>query len=142
MTSLTLTRRIAARPSVVWDLLVTPEGLRQWIGPDDGPVLVADTDARTGGSFRLRFRITDGSEHEASGTYITVEAPKRLVMSWQWLGDEDEGGTSEVEIVLRPVDDGTELTFTHRRLSSEASRDGHMEGWKGSLDKLVAAAAA
>lgn len=142
MNSLTLTRRIAARPSVVWGLLVTPEGLRRWIGPDAGPVLVAEADPRIGGGFRLRFRMEDGSEHEARGTYVAVEPPTRLVMSWLWLGEEDEGGTSEVEIRLRPVDDGTELAFTHRRLSSKASRDGHVEGWTGSLDKLAAAVAA
>ena len=40
MTSLTLLRRIAARPSIVFDALVTPEGIASWWGPDGGPVLV------------------------------------------------------------------------------------------------------
>jgi uncharacterized protein YndB with AHSA1/START domain len=41
MTSLTLVRRIKARPSIVFDALTTPEGIACWWGPDDGPVLVA-----------------------------------------------------------------------------------------------------
>ena len=38
MTSLTLVRRIKARPSVLFDLLVTADGIAQWWGPDAGPV--------------------------------------------------------------------------------------------------------
>ncbi len=46
MTSLTLVRRIKARPSIVFDALTTPEGIACWWGPDGGPVLVAETDPR------------------------------------------------------------------------------------------------
>ncbi len=44
MTSLTLVRRIAARPSIVFDALTTPEGIAWWWGPDEGPVLVIESD--------------------------------------------------------------------------------------------------
>src|ERR1700738_2529073 len=47
MTSLTLVRRIKARPSIVFDALTTAEGIASWWGPDGGPVLVAETDAAT-----------------------------------------------------------------------------------------------
>ena len=39
-------------------------------------------------------------------------------------------------IELRPIETGTELTFTHERLQTEASRDSHHWGWTGALDKL------
>jgi uncharacterized protein YndB with AHSA1/START domain len=138
-TSLTLVRQIAAPPALVWEMLVTPDGLREWIGPDAGPVLVADVEPHEGGSYRFRFRTIEGSEHEASGRCLAFEPLHRLVMSWSWLGDNDNGGESEVEFELAPADDGTRLTLTHRGLSDEASRDGHALGWTGSLDKLVAA---
>ena len=54
MTSLTLVRRIKARPSIVFDALTTPEGIASWWGPDGGPVLVAETDPQVGGRFRVR----------------------------------------------------------------------------------------
>jgi uncharacterized protein YndB with AHSA1/START domain len=136
MTSLTLVRRIAARPSIVFDALTTPEGIKCWWGPDGGPVLVAETDARVGGRFRVRFRTLEGSEHESSGQYIEVRKPERLVMTWRWLGKEDPG-ESRVEIDLRPIADGTEITFTHSGLHDEESRLGHERGWSGALDKLV-----
>ena len=135
MTSLTMTRRIAARPSIVFDALTTPEGIACWWGPDSGPVLLAETDVRVGGRFRVRFRMLDGSEHESSGEYIEVVRPERLAMSWRWVGGEDPG-ESRVEIDLRAIPEGTELTFTHSRLRDEETRRSHEEGWNGALDKL------
>ena len=135
MTSLTLVRRIAARPSIVFDALTTPDGIACWWGPDAGPVLLAETDVRVGGRFRVRFRTLDGSEHESSGEYLEVARPARLAMSWRWEAGEDPG-ESLVEIELRAIAEGTELTFTHSRLRDEDTRRSHEEGWNGALDKL------
>ena len=140
MTSLTLVRRICARPSIVFEALTTPHGIAQWWGPDGGPVLLAETDVRSGGRFRVRFRLLDGSEHESTGEYLDVVEPKRLVMSWQWTsgGESDEGAeVSRIEIDLKPIDTGTEITLTHARLRTEVSRASHERGWAGALDKLV-----
>ncbi len=135
MTSLTLVRRIAARPSIVFDALTTPEGIACWWGPDAGPVLLAETDVRVGGRYRVRFRMLDGSEYESYGEYLEVVRPERLAMSWRWTGGEDPW-ESRVEIDLRAITDGTELTFTHSRLRDEEARRGHEKGWNGALDKL------
>ena len=135
MTSLTLVRRILARPSIVFDALTSPEGIACWWGPDAGPVLLAETDVRVGGRFRVRFRMLDGSEHESSGEYLEVVRPQRLAMSWRWAADED-AGESLVEIDLHPVTEGTELTLTHSRLHDETSGRSHEAGWRGALDKL------
>jgi uncharacterized protein YndB with AHSA1/START domain len=140
MTSLTLVRRIRARPSIVFEALTTPEGIAQWWGPDAGPVLVAETDVRAGGRFRVRFRMLDGTEHESTGEYLEIVESKRLVMSWQWSSGgeaQEDGELSRIEIDLKRIDAGTELTFTHARLKTDASRASHERGWSGALDKLV-----
>jgi uncharacterized protein YndB with AHSA1/START domain len=138
MTSLTLVRRIAARPSLVFEALVTPEQIRQWWGPDAGPVLLVETDPRPGGQFRVVFRTLDGSEHESSGTYLEFDPPHRLAMSWRWVKGGGDDGESRVEVSLRAVEAGTELTFTHARLGDEAARESHRHGWNCALDKLEA----
>jgi uncharacterized protein YndB with AHSA1/START domain len=135
-----LVRRIAARPAIVFDALTTPAGIACWWGPDDGPVLLAETDIRPGGRFRVRFRMLNGTEHESTGQYSEVVRPTRLVMTWRWTegGEPEEAGEeSRVEIDLRPIDTGTELTFTHARLRTDASKASHEHGWIGALDKLV-----
>jgi uncharacterized protein YndB with AHSA1/START domain len=135
MTSLTLVRRIKARPSIVFDALTTPEGIASWWGPDEGPVLVAETDPRVGGHFRVRFRMVDGSEHESTGEYLEVVKPERLSMSWRWTGGAEDPGESLVEIRLRAVSE-TELTLTHSRLRDEETCRSHKDGWTGALGKL------
>ena len=139
MTSLTLVRRIRARPAIVFEALTTPEGIAQWWGPDAGPVLAVETDVRVGGRFRVRFRMLDGTEHESIGEYLEVIESERLAMSWQWTtgGEPEESGAiSRIEIDLKPIDAGTQITFTHARLRTEASRASHAGGWAGALDKL------
>jgi uncharacterized protein YndB with AHSA1/START domain len=79
----------------------------------------------------------DGSEHESSGEYLEVRSPERLAMSWRWLCGEEDPNESRVEIDLRPVPGGTELTLTHSALFSDETRRSHEEGWSGALDKLV-----
>jgi uncharacterized protein YndB with AHSA1/START domain len=76
------------------------------------------------------------SEHESSDEYLEVVKPERLSMSWRWTGGAEDPGESLVEIRLRVVAEGTELTLTHSRLRDEESRPSHEEGWTGALDKL------
>jgi uncharacterized protein YndB with AHSA1/START domain len=136
MTSLTLVRRIKARPSIVFDALITAEGIANWWGPDAGPVLAAELDPEVGGHFRVRFRTLDGSEHESSGEYLEVVKPERLSMTWRWTRGVEDPGESLVEFRLRAVADGTELTITHSGLHDEETRHSHEHGWTGALDKL------
>jgi uncharacterized protein YndB with AHSA1/START domain len=140
MTSLTLVRKIKARPSIVFKALTTPEGIMSWWGPDAGPALRAELDVRVGGRYRVQFRMLDGSEHESAGEYLEIVPNKRLVMTSQWtIGGEPEeaGNISRLEFHLEPIDIGTKLTLTHAQLKTEASRVSHERGWTGALDKLM-----
>jgi uncharacterized protein YndB with AHSA1/START domain len=140
MKSLTLVRRIAARPSIVFEAMTTAEGVATWFGPDDLPVVRAEMDARVGGAYRVHFRTLDGRDHEACGEFLEVVPLRRIVMSWRWAlgGELDESGrVSRIEIELTPIGDGTEVAFTHAGLASEASAKSHSGGWTGALDKLV-----
>ncbi|MHB8814033.1 MAG: SRPBCC family protein, partial [Steroidobacteraceae bacterium] len=56
MTEATLVRRIAARPAIVFDALVTADGIASWWGPTDQLALSAKADPRVNGSFQVRFR--------------------------------------------------------------------------------------
>jgi uncharacterized protein YndB with AHSA1/START domain len=140
MKSLTLVRRIAARPQIVFEAMTTAEGLASWWGPEDVPVVSARIDARIGGSYRVHFKTLDGREHEAWGEVLELVPPRRIVMTWRYAfgGEPDEEGrTSRIELELAPVESGTELIFKHEGLWSEVSEKKHSWGWSGALDKLV-----
>ena len=141
MTSVTLVRQIRARPSIVFDLLSTADGLTSWWGPADVPVLSAEADVRVGGRYRVLFRTLDGLEHQCAGEFLEVTPPERIAMTWRWTagGEPEELGTvTRVEFHLRPSEAGTELTLVHADLRNAASQASHTGGWAGALDKLVA----
>lgn len=143
MTSLTLVRRIKARPQIVFDAVTTPEGITQWWGPDAGPVLAAEVDLRVGGRYRVRFlRMLDGNEYESSGEFLEIVRPELVVMSWRWRDRVPDAGESRLQFALKAIAEGTELTLVHSQLQDAESSLSHAEGWAGSLDKLEASFAA
>ena len=122
MTSVTLIRRMKARPAIVFEALATTEGIATWWGPDDVPVVSAQVDPRVGGRFQVRFRTKDGLEHECAGQFLEVVRPERIVMSWQWTsGGEprERESVSRLELHLRAIDTGTEITLIHAALRDE-----------------------
>ena len=140
MTEITIVRRIAARAAIVFDALTTAEGMTSWWGPDEGPVLFAAAEAKVGGRFQVRFRKLDGSEHECSGEFLEIEQQRRIVMSWEWTSGgvpSERGQVSRLELHLRPIDTGTELTLIHAALHDEESASSHSWGWEGALGKLA-----
>ena len=72
MTSFTLVRRIKASPAIVFDAVTTAEGIAHWWGPDEGPVLLSESEPRVGGRYRLRFRKLDDTEKLVFYVVMTV----------------------------------------------------------------------
>lgn len=139
MTEAVLVRRIAARPAIVFDSLVTADAIASWWGPTDEPAISATAEPRVNGSFRVRFRTADGREHECTGEFLEIDKPTRVVMTWRWAagGEPDEGdNVSRLDFRLRAIDTGTELTLIHSALRSEVSARNHEAGWDGALRKL------
>lgn len=94
----------------------------------------AELDPTPGGAFRID---VDG-EHFASGRFLEVDAPHRVVMTWGWEGsDTVHPGSTTVEITLVPDGDGTLLRLRHSELPSEEERTNHREGWKRYVGTLA-----
>ncbi|MGA9867805.1 MAG: SRPBCC domain-containing protein [Acetobacteraceae bacterium] len=132
--SLTLKRRLNARPASVFSAWTDPEKMMRWWGPTGAEMLRAETDVRVGGRFRVVFRMPDDEEHDVSGVYREVVADEKLVFTWAWRTTPER--ESLVTVALRPDGNGTLLTLTHERFFDEAARDRHRGGWIGTLDKL------
>ena len=88
----------------------------------------------TGGRFSVVFRMLNGSEHNPTGVYREVVSEKKLVFTWEWPAMPER--ESLVTFLLKPFDDGTELTLIHEHLPDEEARKSHEQGWNGFLDKI------
>ena len=136
--SLTLTRRLRARPEKVFAAWTQAEQLVQWFGPPNmkAGTLKAELDVRVGGRYRLSFTRDDGEYFEAGGVYREVVANERLVFSWAWHSTPER--ESLVTISLKPDSAGTLMVFNHAQFFDETARDNHQRGWSSFFDKLEA----
>lgn len=132
--SLTLKRRLNARPETAYAAWTEPEKIVKWFGPDAGPVTHAEADVRVGGRYAVLFYTEDGEEHHVSGVYREVVPNEKLVFTWAWRSTPER--ESLVTVLIKPDGDGSLLTLIHEQLFDEATRDRHEYGWTGCLDKL------
>ncbi|MCU1615683.1 MAG: hypothetical protein JWO98_3223 [Frankiales bacterium] len=123
------TEHIKAPPEVVFPYFTDPALIVTWIGQR------AELDPQPDGVFFL-----DMGEVAASGTYVTVQPPYRVVFTWGIPGnDELPPGGSTVEVVLTPDGDDTMVVLTHRGLPT-TTIDTHRAGWEHQLGRLRVAA--
>lgn len=123
---------IDADPETVFDFLVEPDRMTQWMGRQ------AELDPQPGGTFRCE--INDRAV--ARGEYVAVERPERVVFTWGWEGEDavTDPGSSTVEVLLSPANGGTRLRLTHRDLPSAEVAERHREGWAHYAERLAAIA--
>jgi uncharacterized protein YndB with AHSA1/START domain len=132
--SLTIKRRLDAPPGKVFAAWTDPEKMRRWFGPAEVETLLAESDARVGGRYRIVMRSPDGEEHDVSGVFREVVANEKLVFTWAWRTTPER--ESLVTVALKPDGDGTLLSLTHEQFFDADARDRHESGWGGTLDKL------
>ncbi|SEB42797.1 Uncharacterized conserved protein YndB, AHSA1/START domain [Nitratireductor aquibiodomus] len=143
---LTIQRVFDAPRDLVFEMWTRKEHLDRWGCPEGMTIPVSEGDIRTGGWFRTCMRGSDGAEHWVSGAYREVSPPERIVFTHAWDDEKgDRGHETVVTISFSETSDGkTRMHFHQAFFASDASRDGHAEGWTSCfrrLDALVAQAA-
>ena len=120
---------IDATPEKVFAHFTDPAALVRWMGE------YALLDPRPGGEFTV-----DIGAVPIRGSYVELEPPRRLVLSWRQAGsDRLPPGASTVEITLTTAAGGTRVEIVHHGLP-EAERAGFELGWRHYGARLHAAA--
>jgi uncharacterized protein YndB with AHSA1/START domain len=135
-------RVVRASRQRIFAAWTTPEQFQKWFGPSNISVLHAEADAEEGGNYRIVTTACDTTSSEAqmrqssvSGTYLKVVPNSLLRFTWrpEWNPTEE----SVVTVELCDVEGGTELILRHEGFTTEDSRNRHLQGWTGTLDKLA-----
>ncbi len=128
-------RRIAAPAQTIFDAWLNPTSLAEWMRPCSSGTTrsTVKVDAREGGAFEIVMHVPSGPVRH-TGIYQTIDAPRRLVFTWNspHAGDND----SLVTVEFRPEGQATEVVITHERLP-EVARNGHTAGWTEILESLA-----
>ena len=117
-----MTRGFAARPALVFDALVVPSLLLQWLhGPAGWRLVECDFDATEGGRYRYLWRGPNGASMAAKGVVRQIIRPTRLV-TVEIFDDNWTGGEVTAATELTVDGAGTLLTNTGT-YPSRADRD-------------------
>ena len=129
MSDVVVTRWIAASPPTVFACFTDAERWTAWQG------VGGKVEARAGGV--LRVIMPDAAA--ASGHFIEVVPPRRIVFTWGWEGNgiPVPPGSSIVTIELEPADGGTMVRLMHTGLQTADIRELHRAGWERYLDRLT-----
>jgi uncharacterized protein YndB with AHSA1/START domain len=121
--------RIAASPETVFDFLVEPDKMIQWMGRS------AILEPHPGGNFRVDMNGTD----IARGQFVEVEPPRRALFTWGWEtgGSPIAPGASTVEVLLEADGEGTLLRLTHSNLPDAEAVRKHRVGWEIYIPRLA-----
>lgn len=133
--SLTVNRVIPVTAERIFNAWLDPTMMARYMAfRPDIQISDARSDARVGG--RFHFIVTTGDKNNPhGGTYTTITPHSHLVFTWE---SPFSAPGSTVDISLRTVAGGTEVSLTHQRFLSEDSREGHRAGWTGILASLDA----
>ena len=124
--------RIDASPETIFEFFTDPDKMVQWMGRSH------DLDPRPGGTFRCDINGRD----VASGSYLEIDRPRRVVFTWGWESEDSitRPGSSTVEVDLEPAGGQTLVRLTHRDLPGEEQRAAHKHGWDHYFERLSVAA--
>jgi uncharacterized protein YndB with AHSA1/START domain len=136
-------RLICAVADRLYHAWLDPRVLAEWWSQrgDGWRFAGAEVDARVGGRFRLGMSGPDGRTHVAVGEYRELDAPRRLVFTWDWEDPLASVGETLVTVELRPAPGATEVVVTHERFADRSRMGRHRQGWDDLLSLLEQAVA-
>jgi len=123
---------IEAPPERIFRALVGEE-VEQWWGSADSYRMVDwSADLRVGGRWTVTARGADGRDLPASGEFVEIEAPRRIVQTRAYAWDHPTLGRRQTTLawLLQPTGRGTRLTICHGGFAGlgEAATE-HAEDW-------------
>jgi uncharacterized protein YndB with AHSA1/START domain len=142
-----LTRHIRAPRTSVYQALLDPEAVRQWMVPDGMTSRVHSFDAREGGTFRISLTYdlpttagkTSARTDTFHGRFVRLVPDTEVVQVVEFETD-DPATQGEMTITYRLADanGGTDLLGLHENLPPGVSPADNELGWSMSIGKLAA----
>jgi uncharacterized protein YndB with AHSA1/START domain len=134
MSTITISRTVAASPERVFAAWTDAEQLAAWWWPQLAGTTY-DVDARPGGRFRIHGPVIGAT---VTGVYTEVDRPRRLSFTWRWEDDGEPDAVVEdtVIVTFEPDGDATVVTVAHTS-TAHVPDGGAEQGWNDVLDRLV-----
>ena len=123
---------LPASPDRVIAALVTKDVERWWGSPETWRMTNWSADLRVGGGWNVIVETADGRRLPASGEFLEIEMPRRIVQTRRYDWDHTALGRKETTVayLLESIGDATRLTICHGGFAGfpDAAAE-HAEGW-------------
>ena len=131
--AVTVERRFAISPEILFDAWLDPESVRHWLfATPDGAMEEVEIDPRVGGGFRIAER-RGGELAEHFGEYLALDRPRRLVFDF-WTSFSAE--RTRVSVTIAADGDGALLTLRHDGVWADYETRTR-QGWTMILENLA-----
>jgi uncharacterized protein YndB with AHSA1/START domain len=131
--SLHLRHQVAASRERVFQAFTDPAKLIQWWAGTEYTEPRGEIDLQVGGRYRWAMTASNGDEHVATGKFLEIDPPQKLVQTWQWEGDEE---VTILTLRFHDIEAGTEIELLHEGFAEQDMADKHEEGWAGCLQRI------
>ena len=105
---------------LVWEAYTDPEMVAEWLGPDSDSKPEVSADFRPGGTYRWDF-----GTYVFFGEYHEIDAPERLVCSFDWEGSGREASVDDAR--FEQLADGRTRIVILTKFASKEDRDNIIE---------------
>ena len=141
-------RLIPAAPDAVWDALMDPEALVDWLPPGDMTGEMHAFDGRVGGGFEMSLFYpdddteargkTDAREDRTRVRFKTLEKGHKIVWAVLFATDDPTlKSEMTLTITLQPAEGGTRVALVSQNLPVGLKPADNAEGSRQSLEKLA-----
>ncbi len=130
-------RVLRAPPERVYRAFLDADAKAKWLPPHGFTGKVHHLDARVGGGYRMTFtNFGTGTSHSFGGTYTEL-VPNERIRYTDRFDDPNLPGGMDVEIVLRAVSCGTDLSIVQSGIPAMIPTEMCHLGWQESLVLLA-----
>lgn len=128
---------IAVPPERVFRALTTEELTKWWGSAELYRTTAFSIELRPGGTWRTDGVGADGVPFHVGGRVLEVEAPRKLVQTWEPSWEPDAPPTT-ITYLLDPIATGTRVTVRHTGFGARtAACESHANGWERVLGWLA-----
>jgi uncharacterized protein YndB with AHSA1/START domain len=134
---LSIARTFDAPVAIVFQIWSAREHVSKWWAPKTFDNTHVDWDFRVGGAYRIGITSEKYGLNWMGGHFVEIVPNQRIVFTFAWEANDSIGNETLITVAFEDRDGKTIQTFHQSPFQNADSRDSHLDGWSGVLDREV-----
>lgn len=132
---LTIARTFNAPAAVVFEIWSTREHVSKWWAPKSFENGGVEWDFRVGGAYRVGITSEKYGLNWMGGHFVEIVPNQRIVFTFAWEANDSIGNETLITVTFEERDGQTLQTFHQTPFRNADTRDSHVEGWSGVIER-------